>query len=81
MKSATHFGGCQDRAIRLLAREESAHRGLVGQVEFGMGARDHLDAAFAQLARDRSADHAAMACNIDPHRMLLHQPSTETGSS
>ncbi|MDT4839327.1 hypothetical protein FQZ97_731150 [compost metagenome] len=65
---AADLGRGQIHLLRFDLREEGAHGGLVGQVEFGVGAGDDGAGGVAggeQLAHDGRADHAAVACDVD----------------
>ena len=60
------LGGGKIDLVGLLGFEEGAHGGLVGEVEFGVGAGDDVGLALrVEDADDGRADHAAMAGDVD----------------
>ena len=60
------LGDSQVDLVGLLHFKEGAHGGLVGEVEFGVGAGDDVVLALRlQRADDGRADHAAMAGDVD----------------
>ena len=76
---AAHLGRSEDHRIGLFPAHEIAHRGLIGQVQFGMGTGDDIRPLGLQAAQDRAPHHAAMSGDV-----VFHLPppyaSTETGA-
>ena len=66
---AADLGGGDNHQIRLFCPDKGSHGGLICEVQGCMGDGD--DVMFAschQLAQDRTAHHAIVACQKNPHR-------------